>query len=423
MKFKIKRTLLNKALSFAYKPILSASDESLPMYVKSVYIEASKKSIGFFGTNLDTLYAYNIEAKNDQCEIEKEGKCLLYAKTFFTLLKKYSGDDWVECETFDNEIINGQEALHNFKVKYKRSNQSLGCELNPKWPADKLKLKNLDNSFKIKSNVFVDSVGRVLFACGNNPERADLRNLCIEFSNNKIFFVATSGPNLAVYESSSEYQQQNKRMLIRKEAIPTEKKILNEENDIVISFGTNSMKNEIIHISHKINGDSFDIYAKPIKIKGPDGNDFPNWENFYNSRLSGVRLASVSKKELYEVLDRLCIVSPYFCSFSIVEKEIVFSAGTHEKIESINCDFNESIVADLTENKKSLCINSSMFRDSVKNINGEIINLYSISLPNGASLIYMNSNEDVNFSFILNTLREEYIEEEEGIMEEYEVPF
>jgi len=427
MKFRIKRQLLNKALSFAYKPILSVGDESLPLYVKSVCIEVSNKKISFYGTNLDTLYAYNVEVKKDECEVERVGKCLLYAKTFFTLLKKYAGDDWVDCEIVQNDVADYEKeeynVVHSFNVKYKKSNQSLGCELKFEWPADKLKIKDINNSFKIPSSIFVDSVGRVLFACGNNPERADLRNLCVQFSGNKIFFVATSGPNLAVYESTSEYQQQEKRMLLRKDAIPSDKKLLNEDKEISISFGTNSKKNEVIYINHDLGGDSFDIYAKPIRINGPDGNDFPNWRMLYDARLTSIKLATTSRKDCYDVLDRLCVVSPSFCIFSIVNDEISFSGGTHEKIQSTNCNFNESLTSTTFKNNM-ICINSTMFRDSVKNIKGDTLSIASLNLENGASLVQLSSPEDPDFVFLLNTLREEAEEEVEALYEEEEeVPF
>lgn len=430
MKFKIKKSILLKALGFAYKPVLAVVDESLPLYVKSIHITATKNEVSFYGTNSDTLFGYTVKTKADCCEIEKTGKCLLYAKTFFSILKKYTGDDWVECEIKENSVIdyeNGSvDTLHNFIVQYKKSRQNLGCDLNFEWPVEKLKIKEISNSFNIPSEIFSDAVNRVLFACGNNSERMDLKNLCIQISDKKIYFVATSGPNLAVYESSSDSFQENKQILIRKDAIPSDKKLLDDKHDIVFYFGLNYKKNDMIQISHNVGDDSFDIYAKPIRIKGPNKKYFPNWEALYESRLSGVPLASVSKTDLYESLDRLCVVSPFFCVFSILDNIISFSGGTQEKIQSINCNFYEAIENVISNKNITLCLNSSMFRDSIKNINGKTIDITLITLDmNGSQLIQMSSKEDPGFVFILNTLREE-INEEHELSEETndeEVPF
>lgn len=400
MKFSIKKSIFIKALSFACEPILSGSGDNLPDYVKNLKINVTADKISFSGTNLDILFVYSIN-KGESCNIETSGKCLLYIKTLLTILKKFKGDDFVDCYIVQNENIEQQS---KFVVKYKNSIQELPCYLKFEYPADSLKINKVVNAVKYPAKNFIESYNKVMFACGQNFYRFDLRNLCIEFVDEKVFFVGTSGQNIAIHESNCKMiDQPNNQILLRKDAIPTDKKVYDQENDIAFSFGFNKKDNKVIYITHNTTDGLIEIFARPIDKK------YPEWQKFHAMKKNGVKFISFDKKEFIDVIDRIAIVSPLVvCLYVNEDNKICFSGASGDKL---NCDIYEYLDGTSYIKNKIVYINTLMLREGIKNISGDNIEINIIENENSV-LLDISGDEDKDFIYMLNTIKQGESEEQ-----------
>lgn len=398
MKFQIRKTLLIKALGFAYEPVFTGSGESLPDYVKNVRIVVTKNSIVFSGTNLDILFVYSINQSDDNLIIDSPGKCLVYVKSLFTILRKLKGDDLIDCELFVEEE-DKHDSLSKFIVRYKSTVQELPCQLKFDYPADALKIKDVTNAIKYPIKDFFDSYAKIAFACGQNFYRYELKNFAVDFIDDKVYFVGSSGLNVAIFESPLKIPNQpTEQLLLRKDAIPLDKKNYNEDGDIAISFGVNKRGNQILYINHDLGDSFFEIYARPID------KPYPNWRVFQDPSNDRSEFAVFDKKELIDVIDRIQSVSPMVINlYTESSTSVRFGGGSTDKY---NCDIYETMDAEVSNVGKSLYINTVLLRDGVKNIKAEKIHVQLVMIGSNEILRITGDDGSDGFTYFLNTLQQ-----------------
>lgn len=423
MKFKIKRNLLINALNFSSSPIINSSDSGLAPYVKNVYLEVFKDKLVFNGTNSDVLFCYQINSDGENCIIEEKGNCLLYGKTFLSIVKKYSGDEFVSFSlSLNDQQSEGESDVAGFlEIKYKKSTQRIACEPNFHYPKDKLVISTPVNEFKISSQVLLSSLDNVLFACGNDPHRPDLRNICVEFLDDKVYFIGTSGPNVSVYSIpniSVAGSNTNNSFLLRKDILTLDNKLFNLNNSTAIVTGKNKMGNDIVSIQHDTGSGRIDVYAKPID------RPFSNWKIIYEAKNLG-EVVSLPRREFLEVLDRLTLISPsLFILYAKNEDEVdLFASSTNKSTTDIS-DFQETIKPNNLFQKYMISLNTTLLRDNVKHMVGDeiIISMIEVDAGNGdlIKLIKCHNNFMENYDFFL-CIAEDEEDEEESIDDEVEV--
>lgn len=138
-------------------------------------------------------------------------------------MKKFKGDDFVECDIVQNENIEQQS---KFVVKYKNSIQELPCYLKFEYPADSLKINKVVNAVKYPAKILLSLIIRLCL-----PAVKIFIDLILEICALNLlmekYFVGTSGQNIAIHESNCKMiDQPNNQILLRKDAIPADKKYM-----------------------------------------------------------------------------------------------------------------------------------------------------------------------------------------------------
>lgn len=419
MKFKIRKELAIRALDFAYMPILVGHENVMSDdTATSLFIEAKKDCVVFYGTNLDTLHVYTVQASEGDCEIPEPGKMSLSIKSFLGILKKYKGDDIVEftlktkqimlaSDEFDEEV---EDQLETFvcEIRYKKSIQKLDANGDVKFPLNKLIIKKETESFQLPLKEFYDSFEKVWFACGNMIDRPILKNICIEWEDNNIYFVASSGFDVVIYktELSSDFSHLPSQILINKNVLLTEKKYLNSDNPMSIIYGENIKGKDLFAIEHSpSNVEKFQIYIKLPILDENSETDYPNWRKFLDNKVD--KIAVFNRKDTIETLARIVSISPKIFLLSILNNEIRFSGVTPD---GASLSIQESLSLEESHQNIMLSLNPEMFRNALRFMNSKTVSLNLLEI-NGNRMINLSSDDEPGYVYY-QCLVEEVLEEE-----------
>jgi len=400
MKFKIRKNVLDNALSFVETPLLSSGGDDIPDIVKNVFIVCEKEAVTFYGTNLKTMFSYSIKTEDiEKVLVETPGECLLLSKSVSKLVKKHSDDQWV---TFDLKKGKNKEEANVVNIRVSKSSQKVLCAVKVDYPKDILTIKNESSNASIPASVYVEAVNNIFFACGKDSQRYDLFNICIEFNENSLFFVAGSGPNLAVYNAnlSTPIVSGNNQFLINKDIIIRESKYFDMQNGYVnIIVGKNIKEKDIISFKHTNKDEVIQIFSNIINL------DFPNWKGIYNIPPTDNKL-SVAKKDFVDVLERILIVSPKSVSLqSLSESNIVnICSDDEESVANNNCHYEEEVETIYNSINDSKYFNTKLLSEGLKKILGDVIDLELYSSDERVSIIKAYSNSFPAYSYFLSAL-------------------
>lgn len=414
-KFKVKKDILLNALSFTSIPLLSSNTDNVPEIVKNIYINCEKDHITFFGTNLKMLYEYTIQKEDEILEIDNIGKCLLYSKNLYNLIKKYSQNTWVNFEyKTDKNPHNPSEEINFVEITIGKSNQKIFCNNDSSYDISVFDLNTINNTIEINSSSFLQSIDKVLSTCGKNIDRYELFNICLQQHNKQLYFVSSSGFSLAVCNFDFEESKLNEQFLIRKDMIITDVKYYDVKNNITLTFGENNKyKNKkLISIEHCSGNQKFKIISTPIDLV------FPAWEKFIETTEDNNRI-SVPKSDFLSILDRVYTLSPNFIILKSEDDKVLCSAHSQESIKTNNCNYVEEI--DHLDNslKGTFCVSTTLLKDGLKKINGDVIDFYLLNI-NGNNIMKIYSSINPSYKFFIGLIEESSIEDEEENKEQEE---
>lgn len=416
MKFKIRKNVLDNALSFVESPLLSGGGDDLPDIVKNIFIVCEKENVIFYGTNLKTMFSYSVKTEDvEKIVVETPGECLLLSKSVSKLVKKHSDDQWV---TFDLKKAKNKDEANIVNIRVSKSSQKVLCAVKVDYPKDVLTIKNEKSNASIPASVYVEAVNNVFFACGKDSQRYDLFNICIEFNEDNLYFVAGSGPNLAVYKAllATPIVSGNNQFLINKDIIIRDTKYFNmQEGFVNVIVGQNSKGKEIIAFRHTNKDETIQIFSNIINL------DFPNWKGIYNIAQTDNKL-SVPKKDFVDVLERILIVSPKSVSLqSLAESNIInICSDDEESVANNNCHYEEEVETIYNNINDSKYFNTKLLCEGMKKIPGDVIDLELYSSNERISIIKVYSVSYPSYSYFLSALPGkanddyEYTEEEDG---------
>ncbi len=374
MKFQIKKETLQDALSFVSQPIIQSQDETLSPSVRSVFVRCTETEIEFFGTNLKIMFTNKISSNDDLVKIDDPGECLIYSKSLLQLIQKFSSDVWV---SFDSEKVKTADGSSYtlMKVTCKSSEHKIQCGNVEEYPLKSLTISKEENTVSLDGGKYLEAIRKISTTCGRDPARYDLYNLCLEFDkkDQKLYFVGSSGFNLAVFSVENEVEE-DKQLLLRKDVLVVDPKYYNADNSVEIIFGKNALKNDLLSVRHKIDDSrTFQIFAVPIM------ENFPNWKLIYNAEPKEGKIV-VGKKTLSDSLDRVRIVSPFLFILNAAKPNKIELAADSENSKMGNSKYKEEVeVSEQSLNCMNL-MNTTLLRESLLKIPGDIVELRIINL-------------------------------------------
>lgn len=420
MKFGIRKELILKALDFAYMPVLVGHENVMSSNTAtSLFIEAKKDCVSFYGTNLDTLHTYTIQSEEGDCKVYETGKMSISVKNFLGILKKYKGDDIVEFElkkksvmlSFEEfeEELEGELESFTCEIRYRKSIQKIDASGSSKFPLNKLIIKEESESFELPLREFYDSFEKVWFACGNLIDRPILKNICIEWEDSDIYFVASSGFDVAIYktELSSDFSHIPSQILINKNVLLTEKKYLNPEHPLIIRYGVNIKGKKLFAIEHSPSHlEKFQIFVKLPVLDENNETEYPNWRRFLEG--NSQKVAVFNRKDSIETLARVISVAPKIFLLSILDDEIRFSGIT---ADGSSLSLQESLSLEESHKNIMLSLNPDMFRNGLRFVNSKAVNLNVMEIG-GNRMIHISADDDPGYNYY-QCLVEEVDDEEE----------
>lgn len=405
MKFNIKRDVLERASAFAYSPVLTSDNDALPAYARCIHVECNHGEVIFSGTNLKTFYTYSVKQDPNNLEIISTGECLVPPKTFMALLKGYKGNPWVECEvlekknicTSENDSEDAPEFFTFLKVKVDKASQEFVCSNPEDYPKGLMSMVSTDKEVEILASSYLDSMDKVLFACGKDHSRLDLYNVCVEFNGTDIYFVSGSGPNMAIYKVAAHDDLGQDRFLIRKEIIITNHAIFDDKGMVYVKFGKNEKNKDIVSIQHSKGTEGFSVCAKPID------KSFPDWKKIFESE-SVPGVITIERNILNDCLNRIANVSPKGLIMDSSDKGLYFTASSNESDSNTSCNYAEEVNTINQDLKDVFCMNTFLLKDSIKKFSGDVVNfqlsvngnLFKITSPTMPSFTYVLALMEIN---------------------------
>jgi DNA polymerase III subunit beta len=195
MKFKTKKENLIWAVSKAEK--IADKNISLPV-LANIVIKSEKNKIKTISNNLDI--GVELEYENS---VEGEGVVALSGQVLISFLNSLSkNENEIEIEAQDNVL----------KITGKKSKSKIVTHSVEDFPD--LPEINTKNSFKIKSEIFVDGLKSVWYAASLSNIKPELSSVYIYIENEDLVFVATDSFRLAEKRIKVKNLNQNINILI-----------------------------------------------------------------------------------------------------------------------------------------------------------------------------------------------------------------
>lgn len=251
MKIKIKKENFLKSAMLAEK--ITGKNLNLPI-LNSFLVMTQKGMIKFTATNLDIGFEIFTPAK-----IEKEGKMVIPAKIINSVILNLKEENIL----LEEKDLNLKIVTDNSIVTLKTNNPE-DFPILPKFK------KN--NSFKINTEDFLNSLKSVFFSASISYFKPEIASVYLYTCGNQIFFVATDSFRLTekVIEFKDEENKKNEVSLLlpiksTAELIRILEDILKQEKIIELSFNNNEFL---------ITGETFSFFSRLTEGVFPDYKQF-----------------------------------------------------------------------------------------------------------------------------------------------------
>lgn len=281
MEIKIKKENFLKSAMLAEK--ITGKNLNLPI-LNSFLITTQKGMIKFTATNLDIGFEISAPAK-----IEKEGKAVIPAKIINSVILNLK----------EENILLKEENL-NLKITTDNSVATLKTNNPEDFPILPKFKKN--NSFKINTEDFLNSLKFVFFSASISYFKPEIASVYLYISGNQIFFVATDSFRLTekITEFKDEENQNNKVSLLLPVKSVTElirilEDISKQEKNLELSFNNNEFL---------ITGETFSFFSRLTEGVFPDYKQFIP-KNFIGEIIINTELLLDNLKTSYVFLSKL----------------------------------------------------------------------------------------------------------------------
>jgi DNA polymerase-3 subunit beta len=348
---------------------ITSKNINLPI-LNNILIKANEGNIDLIATNLEIGIIHSVRGK-----IEKPGEITVDAK----IINEYINFLPQEKITFEVKDENIKIECSNYKTKIKG-------ETAKEFPLLPEIEKN--NIISISLIEFKKALSQVIFAVSKSESRVELSGILFEFSDNKLFMVATDSYRLA--EKSIDINiEKNKN--------------LNDNNKIIIPAKT---AQEVLRIASNLS-DDLDSSEKKVKLFINENQivfelddskiisqlitgQYPDYKQIIPQKKETEII--VSRQELIRAIK----VSSIFSKSGINDININVNAEKKEiVISSLSTQTGESIInlnGEIKGKNNNITLNFRYLLDGLNNINSDNVSLFIVD--NNTPCVIKNEKED-----------------------------
>jgi DNA polymerase-3 subunit beta len=348
---------------------ITSKNINLPI-LNNILIKANEGNIDLIATNLEIGIIHSVRGK-----IEKPGEITVDAK----IINEYINFLPQEKITFEVKDENIKIECSNYKTKIKG-------ETAKEFPLLPEIEKN--NIISISLIEFKKALSQVIFAVSKSESRVELSGILFEFSDNKLFMVATDSYRLA--EKSIDINiEKNKN--------------LNDNNKIIIPAKT---AQEVLRIASNLS-DDLDSSEKKVKLFINENqivfelDDSKIISQLITGQYPDYKQIIPQKKETEIIVSRQELIRAIKVS-SIFSKsginDININVNVEKKeivISSLSTQTGESIInlnGEIKGKNNNITLNFRYLLDGLNNINSDNVSLFIVD--NNTPCVIKNEKED-----------------------------
>ena len=336
MKFTCNTAILQKGINIVEKAISQRT--SLPI-LENLYVETAGDKLKLRGNDLEI----GIEASIDIESIEKDGTCLLNAKTISNIVSKLPNQNITIEVSENNQVsVKGNKNV-DFDIL------SLSTEEYPVFPEI-----TQGSEITVDIQELKNQIKHTIFAVSFDDTKQFLKGILIESEASKLTFVATDGYRLAMRQTKIDSQNSKVSVIVPFKAMNELNKIIqssNADETVKIIFSENQvafLKDDFVLISRVIQG------------------KFPDYSQVIPSEINNQ--FKLPRRSLLEAAERASIIA--VASNNVVRLHFDSNSLEINAVASSLGKFKEAI--DISQEKGSdvskIAFNVRLILDSVKNL-------------------------------------------------------
>lgn len=185
MNIKVSKKELLDALNLSCKAVSSTTP--LPV-LACVKIIAKDNQLTLLSSDSNISIKAIITNENNILTIEEDGEIVVDAKYLLEIIRKVDSE-YVEIQLIDGSYIKISGATSEYKINGVKANEYPNISFNI-----------AENSFKFKSEDFIDLVNKTIFACSDKETRPVLTGVNLKAKDNKLIASATDSFRFAYKE-------------------------------------------------------------------------------------------------------------------------------------------------------------------------------------------------------------------------------
>jgi DNA polymerase-3 subunit beta len=336
MKFDVDKPVLLKCIQTIQNAVNAKS--TLPI-LSNILIEAFDDRIVFTSTDLDIGITYTIPIKPHIA-----GSITIPAKKFFDIIKELP-EAKISISVKKNNLTHIECEASVFKI------MGLPKDEFPQLPEFKDKFMVTLQQKRLKSMILMTS-----FAISRDETRYVLNGILFIIKPAHIRLVATDGRRLAMVEDKLELPKTlERKMIIPTKAVNELSKILNDDGEVVMSFGDNQV--------------AFDLNSARIVSRLIEG-EFPNYEQVIpkeaKDKLGVSRekfLASLRRVALFTNPDSMAVKMDLAKDRMVLSKSVPYIGEAREELDM-----------EYKGKELSVGFNPDYLIDALRNIDQEAVN-------------------------------------------------
>ena len=220
MKFTINRSTLLTVLN----DVAHGLSSKTPMPVLTgIKIDAFLDSLTFTASNREISIQVKLE-KNENFEIEEEGKCVVPGKYFIDIAKKIE-EEKINFVLFEENTV---------KITTDKTDFTLVALDKDAFPI--ISFEKIGDPIVLKSSVLKKTIKQTNFAAGISEARVILTGVCFEINGDKLSVIATDSYRLAKKEIILDKEYPHTKINIPNKALEELEKIISDKEENVFLY-------------------------------------------------------------------------------------------------------------------------------------------------------------------------------------------
>lgn len=318
----------------------------------------------------DTSFAI---IKTIRADVMIEGDTVVPGKFFADFVRKLSGENQIELDLVDDQII---------KVKYMDSEIKLQCmDVNEFPPINELEHETV---VVMKQTELKDLINKIIFSASTEEIRPILKGVLFRLDKDELTGVALDGYRLAVSKKTLDKEYDKRDIVIPAKSLFEISKLIEEEDKLVKLIVTD--KKLMIDMDH----------TKIITalLEG----EFIDYKRIIPDRFETT--AIVNKEQIEDCLDRVSIVSR-------ISKNNLIKLDFKEKMVTISADASignvkENVAISLDGKDVTIGFNDKYIADCLKVIDDEFI---KIEMNNSVTPCVIEPTEGDKYLYLILPIR------------------